>query len=174
MWELDHKEGWAPKNWCFWTVGLGNTPESPLDCKKIKQINLKRNQSWILIGRTDADAETVAPQLWPPDTNNWLIRKDPDSGKDCRCEEKGMTEHEMVGWHHWLNEHVFEQASGRWWWTGSPGMLQSMGLQSWTWLCGWTTQQERSETVVLAIIEPRVDRIWHETWVNKEFTELAL
>ena len=100
MWELDHKEGWASKNWCFRTAVLEKTLESPLDCKEIKPVNLKGNQSWIFIGRTDAEAE--APILWPPDVKSWLIGKDPDAGKDWRQEEKGATEDEMLGWHHWL------------------------------------------------------------------------
>ena len=103
MWEMDCEEGWAPKNWCFWTVVLEKTLESPLDCKKIQPVHPKVNQSWIFIGRTDAEAET--PVLWPPDGKNWLIWKDPDAGKDWRQEEKGTTEDEMVGWHHWLNGH---------------------------------------------------------------------
>ena len=110
MWELDHKESWAPKNWCLWTVVLEKTLESPLDCKKIKPVNPIGNQSWIFIGRTDTEAET--PILWPPDLKNWLIGKDPDAGKDWRQEEKGMAEDEMVGWHHRLDGHEFEQASG--------------------------------------------------------------
>ena len=110
MWELDHKESWVLKNWCFWTVVLLKTLESPLDCKEIKLVNPKGNQSWIFIGRTDAEAE--APILWPPDEKNWLIGKDPDAGKDRRQEEKGTTEDEMVGWHHQLDGHEFEQALG--------------------------------------------------------------
>ena len=94
-WELDHKEDWALKNWCFWTVMLEKTLESPLNRKEIKPVHPKGNQSWIFIGRTDAKAET--PILWPPDGNNWLIWKDPDPGKDWRWEEKGTTEDEMVG-----------------------------------------------------------------------------
>ena len=104
--ELDYKENWAPKNWCFWTVVLKKTLESPLDCKEIQPVSPKGNQSWIFIGRTDVEAET--PILWPPDSKSWLIWTDPDSGKDWRQEEKGMTEDEMVGWHHQLNEHEFE------------------------------------------------------------------
>jgi len=104
MWELDYKESWAPKNWCFWTVE--KTLESPFDCKEIKPVHPKGNQSWIFIGRTDAKAET--PVLWPPDGKNWLNGKDPDVGKDWRWEEKGTTEDEMVGRHHWLNRHEFE------------------------------------------------------------------
>ena len=106
MWELDHKESWVLKNWCFWTVVLEKTLESPLDCKEIKLVNTKGNQSWIFIGRTDAAAET--PILWPPDANSWFIGKDPDAGKNWRQEEKGMTEGEIVGWHHQLDGHGFE------------------------------------------------------------------
>ena len=109
MWELDHKEGWAWKNWCFWTVVLEKTLESSLDCK-IKPINPKGNQSWIFIGRTDAEAE--APILWPPDAKSWLIGKDSDARKDRGQWEKGTTEDELVGWHHQLNGHEFEQAPG--------------------------------------------------------------
>ena len=109
MWELDYKESWVPKNWCFWTVVLEKTLESPWDCKEIQPIHPKGDQSWIFIGRTDAEAET--PILWPPE-ENWLIGKDPDAGKDWRQEEKGMTEDEMVGWHHQLDGHEFEQAPG--------------------------------------------------------------
>ena len=110
MWELDCKESWVPKNWCFWTVALEKTLESPWDCKEIKPVNLKGNLSWIFIGRTDAEAET--PILWPPDVKNWLIGKDPGVGKDWRREEKEKTEDEMVRWHHWLDGHEFEQALG--------------------------------------------------------------
>ena len=123
MWELDYKESWAPKNWWFWTVVLERTLESPLYCKEIQPVNPKGNQSWIFIGRTDAEAET--PILWPPDAKNWLTGIDPDAGKDWRQEEKGMTEDEMVGWHHhWLDRHKFEQALGV-----GDGMLQFMRLQ---------------------------------------------
>ena len=102
----DYKESWAMKNWCFWTVVLEKTLKSPLDCKEIKPINSKGNQSWIYIGRTDAKAE--APILWPPDTKKQLIRKDPNAGKDWRQEEKETAEDETVGWHHQLNGHEFE------------------------------------------------------------------
>ena len=110
MWELDYKESWAPKNWCFWNVVLEKAPESPLDCKEIQPVNPEGNQSLIFIERTDREAE--APILWPPDAKNWLIGKDPDAEQDCRQEEKGTTEYEMFGWHHRLNEHEFEQAQG--------------------------------------------------------------
>ena len=100
MWELDYKESWE-QNWCFWTVVLEKTLESPLDCKEIQPVHRKRDQSWVFTGRTDA--ETLI--LWPPDAKSWLIGKDPDAGKHWRQEEKGMTEDEMVGWHHQLNGH---------------------------------------------------------------------
>ena len=110
MWELDHNERLAPKNWCFWAMVLEKTLESPLDFKEIKPVNPKGNQSWILIGRTDVVAET--PILWPPDAKNWLAGKDPDAGKDWRQTEKGTTEDETVGGHYWLNGREFEQAQG--------------------------------------------------------------
>ena len=106
MWDLDHKESQALKNWCFWTVVLKKTLASPLDCKEIQPVLPKGNQSWIFIGSTDAEAETLI--LWPPDIKNWFIWKDPDAGKDWRQEEKGMTEGEMITWHDWLNGHEFE------------------------------------------------------------------
>ena len=110
MWELDCKESWALKNWCFRTAVLEKTLESPLDSKEIQKVHPKGNQYWILIGRTDAEAET--PILWPPDVKSWLIWKDPDAGKDWGQEEKGMTEDEMVGWHHWFNWHGFGWTPG--------------------------------------------------------------
>ena len=105
-----YKESWAPKNRCFWTVMLEKTLESPLDCKEIKLVNPQGNQSWIFIGRTDAEAET--PIHWPPDGKNWLLGEDPDAGQDWRQEKKGTTEDEMVGWHHQLDGREFEQALG--------------------------------------------------------------
>ena len=110
MWELDHKESWVPKKWCFWTVVLEKTLESPLDSKEVKPVHPKGNQSWIFTGQIDAEAETQI--LWLPDAKNWLLVKDPDAGKDWRQEEKGMTEDEMVEWYHWLDGHEFEQAPG--------------------------------------------------------------
>ena len=107
-WESDHKESWALKNWWFWTVVLEKTLESPLDCMEIQPVHPKGNQSWIFIGRIDAEAETLI--LWPPDKKNGLMWKDPDAGQDWRQEEKGMTDDEMVGWHHRLDGHEFEQA----------------------------------------------------------------
>ena len=121
MWELDYKESWAPKNWCIWTVLLETTLESPLDSKKIQPVYPKGNQSWIYIGRTVAEAET--PIVWPSDSKNWLIWKDPNAEKDWRQEEKEMTEDEKVGWHHRLNGHEFE-------WTLGAGNGQG-GLACW-------------------------------------------
>ena len=138
MWELDHKESWALKNWCFWTVVLEKTLESPLACKGIQLVHPKGNQSWIIIGKTDAEVE--APILWPPNGKGWLIWKDPDAGKDWRQEEKWMTEDEMVGWHHRLDGHK-RANSASWWWTGRPGMLQSMG--SWRAGYDWATELNR-------------------------------
>ena len=108
--ELDYKESWALKNWCFWTVVLEKTLASPLDCKEIQPVHPKGNQFWVFNGRTDVEGET--PIFWPPDAKRRLIWKDPDAGKDWRQEEKGMTEDEMVGWHYWLNGHEFEQVPG--------------------------------------------------------------
>ena len=124
--DLDCKEGWAPKNWCCWTVVLEKTLESPLDSKEIKAVNPKGYQPWIFIGRTDDEAE--AQKLWPPDVKSWLIWKDPDARKDWGQEEKGTTEDEMAGWHHRLYGRVWVD-SRSWWWIGRPGMLQSMRLQ---------------------------------------------
>ena len=132
MWELDHKEGWAPKNGCFWTVALEETLESSLDCKEIKPVSPKGSQSWIFIGRTDAESE--APVLWSPDAKNWLTGKDPDAGNDWR-QEKATTEDEMVGWHHRLDGHEFEQAPG----TGDR--QGNLACCSWTWLSNWTTKK---------------------------------
>ena len=140
MWELDHKEVWALKKWCFQIVGLEKTLKSHLDCKEIKPVNTKRNQPWIFIGGTDVEAE--APILWPPDSKGWFIGK--DTGRDRREKEKRVAEDKMVRWHHWLNGHGSEQIlgdsegskfweivkgadSGRWWKTGMSGLLQFMG-----------------------------------------------
>ena len=140
MWELDHKESWAPKNRCFWTVVLEKTLESPLNCKEIQPVHLRENQLWIFIGRTDAEAET--PILWLLD-EKWLIGKDPDARKDWGQEEKGMMEDEMVGWHHQLDGHEFEQAPGVGDGQGGPAHgRQSMGLQrvrhNWATELNWT------------------------------------
>ena len=124
MWELDCEEGWAPKNWCFWTVVLEKTLESPLDCKEIQPVHPKGHQSGVFFGRTDAKAET--PILWSPHAKSWLTRKDSDAGRDWGQEEKGTTEDEMAGWHHWLDGRVWVN-SWSWLWTGRPCVLQFMG-----------------------------------------------
>ena len=133
MWELDHKESWVLKNWCFWTMVLEKTLESHLDSKEIKPVNPKGNQSWIFIGRTDAEAET--PILWPPDAKSQLIRKDPNAGKDWKQEEKGMTEDEMVGWYHQLDGHALGLGDGQ----GSCIRAAVHGVaKSWAQVSNWT------------------------------------
>ena len=109
MWDLDYKENWAPKNWCFWIVML-KTLKSTLDCKEIQLVHPKGDQSWVFTGRTDVEAET--PILWPPDGKNWLFWKDPEAGQDWSWEGKGTTEDEVAGWHHWLDGHEFEWTPG--------------------------------------------------------------
>ena len=140
IWELYYKASWALKNWCFWTMVLEKTLESPLDWKEIQQVHPKGDQSWVFVGRTDVEAET--PILWPPDVKSWLIWKDPDAGKNWGQEEKGTTEDEMVGWHHQLNGHEFWVGSRSWWWTWRPGMLQFLGSQrvrhDWATELNWT------------------------------------
>ena len=136
MWELDYKEVWVPKNWCFWTVMLEKTLGSPLDWKEIKLVHPKGNQPWIFIGRTEAEAET--PILWPPDSKSQLIGKDPDDGKDGGQEEKGATEHEMVGWHHYSMNTSLSKLRGivkdrEAWHTAVHGVAKSR-----TWLSHWT------------------------------------
>ena len=106
MLEFDNKVSWVLKNWCFWTLVLEKTLVSPLNCKEFQPVHPKGNQSWISIGSTDVEAETLI--FWPPDANNWLFGKDPDAGNDWGQDEKGKTEDEMVGWHHWLDGHEFE------------------------------------------------------------------
>ena len=135
LWGLDHKESWAPKNWCFWTVVLEKTLESPLDCKEIQPVHPKGDQSWVFIGRTDAEAET--PILWPPRAKSWLIGKDPDAGRDWGQEEKGTTEDGMAGWHHQqdmslskLRELVIDREA---WRAEIHGVAKSQ-----TWLSDWT------------------------------------
>ena len=143
-WELDHKESWELKNWCFRTVVLEKNLESPLDCKEIKPINPKENQLWIFIRRANAEAE--ASILWPPDPKNWLIGKDRDAGKNWRQEEKGTTEDEMVEWHHQLSGHEFEQTletvkDREAWCAAVNGVAKSQ-----TRLSDWTTTARSSGT----------------------------
>jgi len=139
MWDLDYKESWAQKNWCFWTVVLEKTVESPLNCKEIEPVHPKGDQSWVFIGRTNVEAETSI--LWSPDGKSWLIGQDPDAGKDWGQEEKGMTEDEMVGWHHWLDGYLFGWTLGigdgqKAWHAAVHGVTKSQTLlREWT---DWT------------------------------------
>ena len=136
MWELNDKESWALKNWCFWTLVLEKTLESPLDCKEIQPVHSKGDQSWVFIGWTDAKAET--PILWPPHAKSWLIGKDSDAGRDWGQQEKGMTEDEMAGWHHWLDGHEFEQALGVGDGQGSLACCSPWGHKEWVTELNWT------------------------------------
>ena len=141
VWELDHKDSWALKNWCFWTVVLEKILESPLDCKEIKPVKPKWNLSWIFIGRTDAEVE--APILWPPDSKSQLIGKNPDTGKVWGQEEKGAVEDEMVGLHHWLNGHEFEESLG-----DNKGRESLVCCSPWSRRAGhdWATEQQQQNT----------------------------
>ena len=143
MWELDCEETWAPKNWCFWIVVLEKTLESPLDFKEIQPVHLKGDQSWIFIGRTDAEAET--PILWSPDVKNWLFQKKPWCWERLKAGGKG----DNRGWDGWMESLTqwtwVWASSGSWWWTGKPGMLQSMGSQrvrhNWVTELNWDLQK---------------------------------
>ena len=184
MWVLDHKESWALKNWYFWTLVLEKTLESPRDCKEIQPVHPKGNESWVFIGRTDAEAE--APILWPPDVENWLIRKDSDAGKGWRQEEKGTT-----GWGGWMasvTRWTWVWASpGSWWWTGKPGALQSMGSQrvrhnwatelnlSLNWLELLSSQlHERSICWALCRGQGPVDAIHGPLWPSSHLARLVM
>ena len=153
-WELDHKEGWAPKNWCFWTVVLEKTLESPVDCKEIQPVHPKGDQSWVFFGRTDAKAET--PILWPPHVKSWLIGKDSDAGRDWGQEEKGMTENEMAGWHHWLDGRESQWTLGVGDGQGGLACCDSWGREEpdtterliWSDLIGFAIHQHESTTDV--------------------------
>ena len=138
LWELDHKEGRAPKNWCLWTVVLEKTPERPLNSMEIKLVNLKGNQPWLLVGRTKA----AAAVFWSPGANRQLIGKVPDTGKDWGQKNR-VSEDEMVGWHHWCSGHELGQTSGDEWGTRRPGVLQSMGSPSVGHI--WVTEQQQSK-----------------------------
>ena len=153
MWELDYKESWVLKNWCFWTMVLEKTLESPLDCKEIQPVHPKWDQSWVFIGRTDVEAETLI--LWPPDAKSWLIWKDPDAGKDWGQEEKGTTEDEMVGWHHRLDGHGFGWTPGvgddrEAWCAAVHGVTKSQTrLSDWTQLNGWGQISQRTGLITI-------------------------
>ena len=156
---MEHKEGWGLKNWCFQVVMLEKTLESSLDCKEIKQVTSKGNQPWLFIGRTDAEAE--APILWPPEAKSPLMGRDPDAGKDGRLEEKGTTEDELVGWHHWFNGHEFEQALG-----DGEGQGRLRGAvhgvtESLTQLSDWTTTGRKSTGNT--VLWRRAERVWLNT-----------
>ena len=148
MWDLDYKESWVSKNWCFWTLVLEKTLESPLDCKEIKPVSPEGNQSWIFIGRTDAEAEP--PILWPPDAKNWLTGKNPDGWERLKAGGEG----DDRGWDGWVaspTQWTWSWAGSRsWCWTGKPGILQSMGSQRLrTWLSNWT--DSRTLNIILKI-----------------------
>ena len=166
MWELDHKESLAPKNWCFWTVVLGKTLKSPLYCKEIKPVNPKGKQYWRFIGRTNAEFE--APILWPPDVKNWFNGKDPDAWKDWRWEEKGTTEHDMIRWHHQLDGRKFEQASeigdrlGSLAWCSPWGCKESDTTE---WL-NWTEHSECKTLQARTFVQHTT---WRSTWLFSDF-----
>ena len=170
MWELDHKEVWTSKDWCFWTVVLEKTLESPLDSKEIKSVNPKGNQPWIITGR--ADAETEALILWPPGAKNQLIGKDPNDGKHRRQEKRGKTEEEMVGWHHQLNGHELEQVPGDGEGQGER-LACCMGLQKvgHNWATVWQQQHQQfayevwSEVQLLSCVW-----LWHQAPPSMEFS----
>ena len=150
MWELDYEESWAQKNWCFWSVVLEKTLESPLDCKEIQPVHPKGDQSWVFIGRTDAEAET--PIFWPPDVKNWLVGKYPDAGRDWGQEEKGMTEDEMAGWHHQLNGHGFGWTLGVGDGQGGLACCSPWGHRvghNWVTELNWTSKYGSQETTEL-------------------------
>ena len=164
IWELDYKESWAPKNCCFWRVVLEKTLENPLDCKEIQPVHPKGNQSWIFIGRTYVEAET--PIIWPPDAKNWLIWKDPDAGKDWRW-EKGMT-----GWNSWMaspTQWTWVWVNSRsWWWTGRPGVLQSIGSQrvghDWATELNWDMSNEPNMDFCLQATYSLVHKNSYNKW----------
>ena len=161
MWELDYKESWVPKNWCFWNVVLEKTLESPLDRKEIQPDDLKRDQSRVFIGRTDVEVET--PILWPPDAKSWLIGKDPDAGKDWGQEEKGTTEDEMVRWHHRLNGHGFGWTLAVGHEQGGPGCCVSRGRKEsdTAELLNWTYRKKEIDANIRVTDSPYI--LW---WNN--------
>ena len=173
MWELDCEESWALKNWCFWTGVLEKTLESPLDCKEIQPVHSEGDQPWDFFGRNDAKAETLV--LWPPHTKSWLIGKDSDAGRDGEQEEKGTTEDEMAGWHHWLNGRESE-------WT--PGVGDGQGglacCDSWGWKesdtterLNWTELNRKSSGKVKRrrhMSTSQNPSLWHPSWLNKACT----
>ena len=152
MWELDYKESWVLKNWCFWTMVLEKTLESPLDSKEIQQVNPKGNQSWIFVGKTDAEAET--PILCPPNAKNWLIWKNPDVGQDWRLGGEG-DDREWDDWLTSLTPWRWVWVSSRsWWWTERPGVLQSVVAKNQTWLSDWNELNWTDSYILLKLQDP--------------------
>ena len=174
MWELDCEEGWALKNWCFWTVVLEKTFESPLDCKEFQPVHSKGDQSWVFFGRIHVKAET--PLLWPPHVKNWLIGKDSDAGRDWEQAEKGTT-----GWDGWmasLTQWTWVCVnSGSWWWTGRPGMLQFMGSQrvghNWTTELNWWTRHVWETAAGYREWERTVSWQWISHWPSSSQAPLS-
>ena len=172
MWELDHKEGWAPKNWCFWSVVLEKTLECPLDCKEIQPVHPKGDQSWLFTGRTDVEAETLI--LWPPDVKSWLFGKDLDPGKDWGQEEKGMTEDEMGGRHHRLNGHGFGWIPGigdgqggleccNFW-----GRKESDTTERLNWLTYLSSKVKLMSTLMMIQIDSTVQGLWKPALLSEK------
>ena len=159
MWELDCEEGWAPKNWCFWTVVLKKTPESPLDCKEIQPVHSEGDKPWDFFGRNDAKAE--APVLWPPHAKSWLIDKDSDAGMYWGQEEKGTTEDEMAGWHHWLDGRESEWTPGVGDGQGGLACSNSWVAKSRTWLSDWAELNWTETRVQLSYFSPLIDHHFH-------------
>ena len=170
MWELDCEESWAPKNWCFWTVVLEKILESPLDCKEIQLVHPKGDESWVFIGRTDAEAET--PVLWPPRVKSWLIGKDPDAGRDWGAGGEG----DDRGWNGWMASPTqwawVWVNSGSWWWTGRPGVLWFMGSQrvgqDWVTELNWTDTVRQGDVIRIKAVTVlhssffcKVSKEWH-------------
>ena len=169
MWELGHKESWAPKNLCFWTVALEKTLESPLDFKVIQPVHPKVNQLWVFIGRTDTEAETTI--YWPPDAKNWLIGKESDAGKDWRREEKGTTEDELVGWHHQLNGHGFEYTLG-----AGDGQETLVCFSPWGWKesditewLNWTELKDIVNNVITQVETKIIKKIADSSRVKEDY-----
>ena len=172
MWEFNYKEIWVSKKWCFCTVVLEKTLESPLDCKEIQPVHPKGDQSWMFIGRTEVEAET--PIVWPPDEKSWLIGKDPDAGKDWGQEEKGTAEDEMVGWHHWPNWLEFEQGLGVGDGQGSLACCSPWGLKEsdMTELLNWTELKEKDLSVLP--LPPSEALLQTQDFRNKAWTALVI
>ena len=170
MWELDCEESWALKNWCFWTVVLEKTPESPLDCKEIQPVHPKGDQYWVFTGRTDPEAET--PILWPPHAKSWLIGKDPDAGRDWG-QEKGMTEDEMAGWHHPLDGHEFEWTPGVGDGQGGLACCNSWGREEsdMTEQLNWT---EKTLKTTLSLTNSQVMQSWRIHLPMQEMQEIQI